>query len=287
MLVLPDEHAPAAAELCQLQQEEESGRVPAGTTATTLRLVAAILRYLRLHEAANADGEGSAAAAAAFTAAYPPIATVRIAQESRRLVSLAVCARWPHLATLLLPAVTADGCLAAAAVAELAALAAPAPTLLHLAVASGSAPTVATLAAWAAGEGVDWEAVSPAEGVPAAAQLDPLLLAAAMGPSLSEPLVEELMSEWRPGWLQVHGAAGLQPSLPHLPLPQPRCQPRRRPSPPPLPQSCLASSALPRPPTRRAPPSGRRAAWQRPLATLPCWRRCRPLASLRPPRWRL
>lgn len=191
VLVLPDAYAATAAELCQLQQEEAEGHVPPGTAASVVRLVATVLRYLQRREAADAAGPGTAAAAA-FAAAYPLPATVRLAAVAQRLSAMAVAARWPHLAALLLPAVTADGSPAAAAQQQLNALAAPAPTLLHLAVASGTAASVASLRAWACAQGYEWVAAPSSSQLAAAPLQDPLLLAAAMGSGLSEGMVQEL-----------------------------------------------------------------------------------------------
>lgn len=207
VLVLPDEHADVAAELCQLQAEEAAGRVSPGTTSAILRLVAAVLRFLRQRQAAEAAGAGSAAAAA-LDMAYPPAAAARLASAACYLVMFSVAARWPQLAALVLPAVTAGGSSPAAAAQQMAGLAAPARSPLHLALASGSAPTVAALRGWAAGHGLDWDALQPAaagdaaagsggsqaaEAAEADAALDDLLLlAAAMGSSLDGDMVQQL-----------------------------------------------------------------------------------------------
>lgn len=213
VLVLPDEHAAAAAELCQLQSEEAAGRVAPGTTFAVVRLVAAVLRFLRQQQAAAAGGPGSAATAALETA-YPPAAAVRLAGAACHLVVFSVAARWPQLAAMVLPAVTAGGCSPAAAAQQMAGLAAPARSPLHLAVASGSAPTLASLRGWAAGHGLGWDALQPAaeagDGVPgsggsggsraaaeeAAALDDLLLLAAAMGSDLDADMAQQLTGEW-------------------------------------------------------------------------------------------
>ncbi|PRW32487.1 squamosa promoter-binding 8 [Chlorella sorokiniana] len=203
VLVLPDEHADVAAELCQLQAEEAAGRVAPGTTAAVVRLVAAVLRFLREREAAEAAGAGSPAAAALETA-YPPPVAMRLASAACNLVVFSVAACWPQLAALVLPAVTASGGSPAAAAQQMAGLSAPARSPLHLAVASGSAPTVAALRGWAAGHGLGWEALQPASPSAAggggswaaaeeeAALDDLMLLAAAMGGSLDGAMVQQL-----------------------------------------------------------------------------------------------
>lgn len=224
VLVLPDAHAAAAAELCQLQAEEAAGRVPPGSTAATVRLVAMVLHYLRQLQAAEAAGAGSPAATAVATA-YPPAAAMRLAAVACHLVSTAVAARWPHLAALVLPAVTAGGCPAAAAAHQMAGLVAPARTPLHLALASGSAASVAVLRGWAGRHGVDWVAAGqPAAGgegaASASASQQPLgallLLAAAMGSSMGPDMVQQLTGErlrGRPGGAS-EGGLGLGGLLP-------------------------------------------------------------------------
>lgn len=192
MLVLPDAHADAAAELCQLQhQHQEDGSHTSAATIT--RLVATVLRYLQQRQAADAAGPATAAEGT-FNAAYPPSATVKVAAVAQRLVSLAVRARWPAVARLMLPAITADGSSTAAAMRQLNALSAPAPSLIHLAVASGSADTLAALRSWASRQGMPWEEMAAA-GASLPRSLDLLLLAAAMGSALDEQMVEQLAGE--------------------------------------------------------------------------------------------
>ena len=210
MLVLPDEHADVAAELCQLQAEEAAGRVAPGATSAVVRLVAAVLRFLRQRQAAEAAGVGSAAAVA-LDMAYPPAAAARLASAACYLVMFSVAARWPQLAALVLPAVIAGGSSPAAAAQQMAGLAAPAGSPLLLALASGSAPSVAALRGWAAGHGLGWDALQPAAAGDAAAGSggsqaaaaaeadaaldDLLLLAAAMGSSLDGDMVQQLTGE--------------------------------------------------------------------------------------------
>ena len=220
VLVLPDAHAGAAAELCQLQAEEAAGRVAPGTTSAIVRLVAAVLRFLRLRQAAEAAGAGSPAAAA-LDAAYPPAVAMRLASAARHLVVFAVAARWAQLAALVLPAVTADGSSPTAAAQQLAAMAAPARSPLHLALASGSAPTLAALRGWAAGHGLGWEALQSAADAGSgggsqstataeeAALDDLLLLAAAMGGSLEADMVQQLTGERSAGLCCQERLAGL------------------------------------------------------------------------------
>ncbi|KAL4457261.1 hypothetical protein ABPG75_012126 [Micractinium tetrahymenae] len=96
LLVLPDSQAAAAAELA---------RMPAGPAAgSVLRLTSAVLRYLQ-----QRGGATGTAAAAAFEAAYPPLAVARLAAAARSLVELADRAGWPATARLLRPAMGADG----------------------------------------------------------------------------------------------------------------------------------------------------------------------------------
>ena len=106
VLVLPDSRAEAAAELCQLQQlalqEGKQQAAPAASAADVVRLVAAVLCYLQLRQEAEAAGPHTAAAST-FEAAYPPTAIARLALAARWLVALAVRARWPAVARLMLP----------------------------------------------------------------------------------------------------------------------------------------------------------------------------------------
>lgn len=95
MLVLPDCHAAAAAEL--------AGMHPSPRAACVLRLVAAVLRYLQQREGATG------AAAAGFEARYPSLAVARLAAAARQLAALAQSAGWPALAALVAPAAIADG----------------------------------------------------------------------------------------------------------------------------------------------------------------------------------
>lgn len=95
MLVLPDCHAAAAAEL--------AGMHPSPRAACVLRLVAAVLRYLQQREGATG------AAAAGFEARYPSVAVARLAAAARQLAALAQSAGWPALAALVAPAAIADG----------------------------------------------------------------------------------------------------------------------------------------------------------------------------------
>ena len=96
VLVLPDAHAAAAAELAGLR--------PGPQAATLLRLVALALRYLEQREGATGR-----VASEAFQARYPPLAVARLAAAARQLVALAQRAGWPALAALLRPAAIADG----------------------------------------------------------------------------------------------------------------------------------------------------------------------------------
>ena len=190
MLVLPDEHAQAAVELCQLQQQPGGDApvpVPATTAASVVRLVGVVLRYLRLRTEAEAAGPGSRAALT-FATAYVPLATARVVLLARRLLSLAVAVRWPAVSALLLPAATADGRCSPAAVLQLDALAGPAPSLLHLAVASGCASTTGLL--------LDWSGGPEGPAALAAADAPPLLeVAAALGGGLTLDLVQVLAGE--------------------------------------------------------------------------------------------
>ena len=97
VLVLPDSQAAAAAELARLPSGAQS-------SATVLRLVASVLRYLQQRE--EAAGE---AGSAALELQYPPLAVARLAAAARRLLDIAERARWPALTALLLPAAVADG----------------------------------------------------------------------------------------------------------------------------------------------------------------------------------
>lgn len=118
VLVLPDAHAAAAAELA---------RLPTGLkAATVLRLAALVLRYLEQREGATGPH-----AVAAFEARYPPMAVARLAAAARQLLSLAQRAGWPALAALVRPATIADGwhpARAALMAAPQLAMAAAAPT---------------------------------------------------------------------------------------------------------------------------------------------------------------
>lgn len=120
VLVLPDCHAAAAAELAAMR--------PGPRAANVLRLVGSVLRYLQQRE----DATGPAAAA--FQEAYPPLAVARLAAAARQLSAFAGT-RWPALAALLAPAVVADGWpparagIEAAAVAPAAAPVAESPAL--------------------------------------------------------------------------------------------------------------------------------------------------------------
>jgi hypothetical protein len=212
VLVLPDSQAEAAAELCQLQQLEsqqqqqqqlalQEGKqqaAPAASAADVVRLVAAVLCYLQQRQEAEAAGPHTAAAST-FEAAYPPTAIARLALAARWLVALAVRARWPAVARLMLPGVTADGSSTAAALQQLNDLSGPAPGLAHLAVASGSAASLAALRSWAGAEGAAW-GLAPAGGTQPAGSVEPLqdllLVAAAMGSSLSADMVEQLAGGW-------------------------------------------------------------------------------------------
>ncbi|PRW57874.1 squamosa promoter binding [Chlorella sorokiniana] len=96
VLVLPDAHAAAAAELASLP--------PGPRAATVLRLAALVLRYLEQREGATGPR-----AAAAFEARYPPLAVARLAAAARQLLSLAQRAGWSAVAPLVQPAAIADG----------------------------------------------------------------------------------------------------------------------------------------------------------------------------------
>lgn len=96
VLVLPDAHAAAAAELARLP--------PGAKAATVLRLAALVLRYLEQREGATGPQ-----AAAAFEARYPPLAVARLAAAARQLLGLAKRAGWEAVAALVQPAAISDG----------------------------------------------------------------------------------------------------------------------------------------------------------------------------------
>jgi hypothetical protein len=126
VLVLPDSQAAAAAELA---------RLPAGvqSSATVLRLVASVLRYLQQRE--DAAGEADSAA---LELQYPPLAVARLAAAARKLLDIAERARWPALTALLLPVAVADGWQPQAAMQQGPASAAAAELAVEAELASGS-----------------------------------------------------------------------------------------------------------------------------------------------------
>ena len=259
VLVLPDACAAAASELCQLQQQQR-GLPGDGPTcpATIVRLVAAVLRYLQHREAAAAAGP-STAVEAAFHAAYPPPATAKLAAVAQRLVSLAVRARWPAVARLLLPAIRADGSSTAAAVRQLDALSAPAPSLLHLAVASGNAATLAALRSWAGSQGPAWAAANGGRRI---RRRFPQPSAAGGGHGR------------RTGGYDGGSAerCALVPASVLLALLAASRRVSMGARQTPNSQSCLATGGLSRQPMQPGPAAGLRAAWLPRRATSRCWR---------------
>ncbi len=137
VLVLPDAHAAAAAELAQLP--------PGLKAATVLRLAALVLRYLAQREAATGPQ-----AAAKFQERYPPLAVARLAAAARQLLGLARRAGWQALAALLEPAAIADGwhpARAALMAAPQLVVAAPGPAPAQLPAAAAAQPATQQLAA--------------------------------------------------------------------------------------------------------------------------------------------
>ena len=119
MLVLPDEHAQAAAELCQLQHQQQQlveagakGTQEAllddgGSVASIVRLVATVLRYLHLRSEEQASGPFDPSGAhETFAMVYPPLVATRMRALASRLLAHAVSAGWPAMTALLLPALT-------------------------------------------------------------------------------------------------------------------------------------------------------------------------------------
>lgn len=187
VLVLPDRLEAVAAELQQLAAVE--GPQQRGFSTRVLQLVNLVLVHLEEQQQQRQH-----------STALPPAALQRLAAAARWLCALCVRCRWPALLRQLLPALTAGGDSAAAAVAAMDPLLAPVG-LLGMAAAGGSATLLQTLADWAAAAGYRWQ-LAAGSSVNA---ITPLHLAAALGPRLSREAAVALLAAVGPaaaaeGW---------------------------------------------------------------------------------------